>query len=180
MKQEVRAPAVRKNGKSRRSAHGNVPHCEAPPATDESPEADPLGPKLLAIRKRLRMNQKQFAEAIGTSQSALVTYEKTQREPPVRILCKAARLADLSLDELLLSPIDSCHYRAQSWLQGEALKRRLLELATMERASLDLDEDRWLKVMRFLFMTGAQVRTNEMPFRIVVALCQTPDDGTPE
>ena len=180
MKQEVRAHAVRKTGKSRRSAHGNVPHCEAPPATDESSEVDPLGPKLRVIRNRLGMNQAKFSEAIGSSQSALVAYEKARREPPAHIICKAARLADLSLDELLLRPIDASHYRAQSWLLGEALKKRLHELATLERASLDLDEDRWLKVMRFLFMTGAQVGANETPLRIVIALDQTPSERAPE
>jgi transcriptional regulator with XRE-family HTH domain len=145
-------------------------------ASDEHGETrdfSELGPRLLALRKSLRMNQVKFSEVIGCSQGALVNYERSQRDPPFRIVREAARFGGLSIDELALSAEEAGRYRVRAWQQAEALKQRLIQLAALEGTSLEMDGDRWNRVMELLLKSGARVGTDEGPLHIILALCQT-------
>lgn len=64
-----------------------------------------LGEKLLKIRESFGDSQAAFLERLGNPESILQTsisaYEKGKREPPLLILLKYSRLANLSLEVLV-------------------------------------------------------------------------------
>ena len=70
-----------------------------------SPRNKPLllSPKLLAIRKRLRMSQTEMARALELKvhYSAVSNYELGTREPDLIIVLRYARLADVPMEILV-------------------------------------------------------------------------------
>lgn len=48
-----------------------------------------LGMRFLRLRKRENLTQTEFAQKVGTSQSAYATYEGDQRDPPSRVVAAA-------------------------------------------------------------------------------------------
>jgi DNA-binding XRE family transcriptional regulator len=61
-----------------------------------------LPEKLKAIREHLGLSQSEIAIEIGvTDRSSVSGYERGEREPPLPILLKYARLAGISTDELI-------------------------------------------------------------------------------
>ena len=87
---------------------------------------------------------------------------------------EAARLGDLSIDEFALDAEGASRYRVRAWQQAEALKQRLIELAILEGISLDMDSDRWNRVMQILLINGARIGANERLLEIFLIL-QTSD-----
>lgn len=146
-------------------------------AVHERVQADqsiPLGTKLRDLRKQLRQSQTQFAEALGCSKRTLLTYETLRREPPFRVIREAARLGDLSIDEFALDAEAAGRYRVRAWQQAEALKQRLIELAILKGVSLDMDSDRWNRVMEILLVNGAHIGPDVRLLEIFLIL-QTSD-----
>ena len=152
--------------------------CDA--AFQKSAVADgevPLGTRLRDLRKQLGLSQAKFAEALGCTRRTLLTYETLRREPPFRIIREAARLSDLSIDELALGAEGASRYRVRAWQQAESLKQRLIEMATLQGISLEMDSDRWNRVMQILLMNGARIGANERLLEIFLIL-QCPDKPT--
>lgn len=141
---------------------------------DQADQSIPLGTKLRDLRKQLRLSQAQFAEALGCSRRTLLTYETLRGELPFRVIREAARLGDLSIDEFALDAEGASRYRVRAWQQAEALKQRLIELAILEGISLDMDSDRWNRVMQILLINGARIGANERLLEIFLIL-QTSD-----
>ena len=59
-----------------------------------------------AIRKSLNCTQTAFAEVLGIGFRTYVRYESGERDAPVSVLVKLARLGNISLDRLLTTPVD--------------------------------------------------------------------------
>ena len=58
--------------------------------------------KLRTIRESLEMSQSEIADALGVDNRASISgYERGEREPPLPILLKYARLAGISTDLLI-------------------------------------------------------------------------------
>ncbi|MCX5828727.1 MAG: helix-turn-helix transcriptional regulator [Deltaproteobacteria bacterium] len=63
-----------------------------------------LGAKIRAVRKTLKLNQKQFALEIGLESAVAISqYEKNKREPDINRLKKISELGNISLNELMNS-----------------------------------------------------------------------------
>jgi transcriptional regulator with XRE-family HTH domain len=61
-----------------------------------------LPEKLRAIRERLEMSQSEIAREIGIENRATISgYERGDREPPLPVLLRYARLAGISTDVLI-------------------------------------------------------------------------------
>lgn len=133
-----------------------------------------LGTRLRDLRKQLGLSQAKFAEALGCTRRTLLTYETLRREPPFRIIREAARLSDLSIDEIALGAEDASRYRVRAWQQTESLKQRFIEMATLQGISLEMDSDRWTRVMQILLMNGVRIGENERLLEIFLIL-QSPD-----
>ncbi|MGE3692394.1 MAG: helix-turn-helix domain-containing protein [Novosphingobium sp.] len=137
-------------------------------------EEVPLGTRLRDLRKQMGLSQAKFAEALGCTRRTLLTYETLRREPPFRVIREAARQGDLSIDELTLGAEEASRYRLRAWQQAEALKQRLIELASLKGFPLDMDSDRWNRVLQILLANGANVGGNERLLEIFLIL-QTSD-----
>lgn len=76
----------------------------APTMLDEMPskkiESD-FGRRLLALRKARGLTQEQLAEAIGSTQRAISSYETEVSYPPVPMIADLARSLGITTDELL-------------------------------------------------------------------------------
>jgi len=72
-----------------------------------------LGEKLLQIRNGLNLSQNEMLERLGLSdkvfRSAVSGYELGKREPPLPVLLKFARLANVYVDVLIDDDIDLPH-----------------------------------------------------------------------
>jgi transcriptional regulator with XRE-family HTH domain len=60
-----------------------------------------FGQRLRRIRKLRGFTQVELAEAIGSSQRAICSYEQDRTAPPAHLLPKLAQALSLSLDELM-------------------------------------------------------------------------------
>lgn len=65
-----------------------------------------LGRKLALIRTRLGMTQPELIKALGVKgeplyPSSISLYEAGKREPPLLVLLKYARLADVTMEQLV-------------------------------------------------------------------------------
>ena len=56
---------------------------------------------LKEIRKRKGVSQKELAELLGITPSALCQYEKGKRTPKIALLIKISEVFDCTLDELM-------------------------------------------------------------------------------
>jgi len=69
-----------------------------------------LGEKLLQIRESFGDSQSAFLERLGNPEAILQTsisaYERGRREPPLLILLKYARIANVSTDILINDSLD--------------------------------------------------------------------------
>ncbi|MEN6316619.1 MAG: helix-turn-helix transcriptional regulator [Clostridiaceae bacterium] len=69
-----------------------------------------LGDRIRNIRKRLKLNQADFALKIGLeSPMAISSYENNQTEPDISKLIKISEIGNISLDELLTGKAPSKH-----------------------------------------------------------------------
>lgn len=121
-----------------------------------------LGERIRHIRKKLRLNQAQFAAALGIKSGTSVSkYEDDQRRPGKNVLQEIARLGNVSVDRLLdlaagkpreesgettlsLSTGRACPLNGSNGGNGrntEALEmcRRVLESGTAYAAVLELN-----------------------------------------
>lgn len=57
-------------------------------------------------RKINRLTQKQLAEKLGITDSAITKYEKGEREPKIETLIKIAEVLNVPIEQLLSSPAD--------------------------------------------------------------------------
>ena len=57
-------------------------------------------PRIKEFRKLKKWTQKEFAEMVGTSQSALSAYETGEREPMLSTCTRISEALDVSLEEL--------------------------------------------------------------------------------
>ena len=57
-------------------------------------------PRIKEFRKLKNWTQKEFAEMVGTSQSALSAYETGEREPMLSTCLRISEVLDVSLEEL--------------------------------------------------------------------------------
>ncbi|MGF6990381.1 transcriptional regulator with XRE-family HTH domain [Lachnospiraceae bacterium PM6-15] len=60
-----------------------------------------LGSKISNLRKKLKMNQREFAKAIGVSNGAVAMWETNKRQPDLETLLKLANFFNVSTDYLL-------------------------------------------------------------------------------
>jgi transcriptional regulator with XRE-family HTH domain len=60
-----------------------------------------FGARLIAARKARGLTQTQLADAIGTSQRAISSYESTTAHPPAPVIAKMSAALGITADELL-------------------------------------------------------------------------------
>jgi len=60
-----------------------------------------LGARVTVLRKARGMTQAELARAIGVSQQAVFAYELGERRISVLVLCKLARVFNVSVEELI-------------------------------------------------------------------------------
>ena len=60
-----------------------------------------IGENIQQIRKKMGMNQLEFSKLLYIDQSSLSRYENGRYVPGVDVLLKVAKLADISLQDLL-------------------------------------------------------------------------------
>ena len=93
---------------------------------------DYLGPRIRNLSKAMQMSQKELAEILGISRSAVASYENGARYPDYSTLVKIASYFQVSVDYLL--GIDT---KSNRYLQYE----RLEEIAQMlDAAPIDPEE----------------------------------------
>lgn len=61
-----------------------------------------IGERFREIRRGKNLKQTEFSQAIGISQSALVSYERGEREPPAAAIASLCKTFDVSPDWALL------------------------------------------------------------------------------
>lgn len=69
-----------------------------------------IGENLFSVRKSLGMTQKEAAEKIGITATALSAYEKGKRAPSLEVLCDIAKFYGVSLDLICgidVKPLDA-------------------------------------------------------------------------
>lgn len=71
------------------------------------------------LRKSKKLTQAQFAEKVGLTRSVIGAYEEGRAEPKLQSLMIMAQYFDVSLDDLLLTPIDSS---LETSFQGSPLR----------------------------------------------------------
>lgn len=62
---------------------------------------DNIGDRIKKIRKELSLSQKEFAKALGISQSAVSSYEKKQRTPPESLIRLIVGIYNININYLL-------------------------------------------------------------------------------
>jgi transcriptional regulator with XRE-family HTH domain len=60
-----------------------------------------FGPRLLALRKARGLTQEQLAEATGSTQRAISSYETQASYPPAPVLAELAQGLGVTIDELM-------------------------------------------------------------------------------
>jgi DNA-binding XRE family transcriptional regulator len=76
-------------------------------ASRKRPTPKELPGKLRLIRERLGLSQSEIARELGLENRASISgYERGEREPPLPILLKYARLAGISTDVLIDDKLD--------------------------------------------------------------------------
>jgi transcriptional regulator with XRE-family HTH domain len=60
-----------------------------------------FGPRLLALRKARGLTQEQLAEATGSTQRAISSYETQASYPPAPVLAELAQGLSVTIDELM-------------------------------------------------------------------------------
>ena len=70
-----------------------------------------LSENLKTIRKNLKCTQGTISEVLGIGFRTYVRYEAGERDAPVSLLVKMARLGELSLDRLLTTKFFSKSYK---------------------------------------------------------------------
>lgn len=78
-----------------------------------------LAGNLKFLRKSKKLTQAQFAEKVGLTRSVIGAYEEGRAEPKLQSLLIMAQYFDVSLDDFLLSPIDS---NLETSFQGSPLR----------------------------------------------------------
>ena len=75
----------------------------------QRPRPKYLGKKLLQIRQRAGISQAEMVKRLGfksVHQAHISGYERGEREPPLPVLLKYARLANISTDVLIDDKLD--------------------------------------------------------------------------
>tara|TARA_B100000963_G_scaffold340008_1_gene338231 strand:- start:22 stop:786 length:765 start_codon:yes stop_codon:yes gene_type:complete len=78
-----------------------------------------LAGNLKFLRKSKKLTQAQFAEKVGLTRSVIGAYEEGRAEPKLQSLLIMSQFFDLSLDDFLLTPIDS---NIETSFQGSPLR----------------------------------------------------------
>jgi transcriptional regulator with XRE-family HTH domain len=65
------------------------------------PPGSPFGERLYKLRKERGMTQSELAEAIGSSQRAISSYETVVEHPPASVIVKLAKVLRVSTDDML-------------------------------------------------------------------------------
>lgn len=60
-----------------------------------------LGERLKELREDKNLTQKQIAEKLNINSVTYLHYEKSQREPPLSLLCDMAKFYGVTVDYLL-------------------------------------------------------------------------------
>ena len=100
--------------------------------TISSDNIQEIGARLLELRKKLCLSQKELAEKLGMkSYQSLQTYEKGNIEPPLAVITGIASLAGVSTDWILMGNVSmgkqcvpgSLEYEVLAELEGMPKKK---------------------------------------------------------
>ena len=61
-----------------------------------------FGERLVELRRKNKISQRQLGSLLDLSQSAIAKYERNESEPDIRTLIRMAEIFDVSIDTLLL------------------------------------------------------------------------------
>jgi len=79
-----------------------------------------LAGKIIATRKKMGLNQSDFARLIGISMRGLQTYERREREPRSSVLKKIAEAGSVTVDWLLSEEEEPTHkLKTEKWMAAE-------------------------------------------------------------
>lgn len=73
-----------------------------------------IGEKILILREKLNMKQKELANLAGITEATLSRYENNKREPRGEIVTRLAKVLNVSTDYLLDNEISSQDYNSLS------------------------------------------------------------------
>ena len=93
-----------------------------------------LAGRFRALRNKVNLSQKDFAQTIGVSQSVIAEIERGSREPSRSVLVAIAEKYRVSLDWLLLGVGSMEGARPKEDPEVEALKKEIAELEEKIRA----------------------------------------------
>ncbi len=80
-----------------------------------------LGEKIMILRKKHKISQRQFAEILGISHANFPNYESNRYKPSLEMLVKIADYFNVSLDSLVRDEVNDASFIIQD--------REILELA---------------------------------------------------
>ena len=117
--------------------------------------------KIAATRKRLRMSQRGFAEALETSQSNVSKYESGEQKPSPALFMKLAKLAEGEVDSLLFLEMGGV---PASWFLGEdGSGTGAVPVAVAEEAVRKAKEDRAAELTASDFIQGLTNESRSVP-----------------
>ena len=97
-----------------------------------------LADRFRALRSKVNLSQKDFAQSIGVSQSVIAEIERGSREPSRSVLVAIAEKYQVSLDWLLLGVGSSDSVQRKENPEVEALKK---EIALLEDKIRELEAE---------------------------------------
>lgn len=93
------------------------------------PRPTRLAEKLLGIRQELQISQNEIISRLGISgeltQARISAYERGVREPPLLVLLKYARIANVSVEALIDDELDLPE-KLPSHPKSEGIKRKIV------------------------------------------------------
>lgn len=93
-----------------------------------------LADRFRALRNKVNLSQKDFAQTIGVSQSVIAEIERGSREPSRSVLVAIAEKYQISLDWLLLGVGSGDVAQRKDDPEVEALKKEIAEMEDTIRA----------------------------------------------
>lgn len=93
-----------------------------------------LADRFRALRNKVNLSQKDFAQTIGVSQSVIAEIERGSREPSRSVLVAIAEKYQISLDWLLLGVGSGDVVQRKEDPEVEALKKEIAEMEDTIRA----------------------------------------------
>ena len=93
-----------------------------------------LADRFRALRNKVNLSQKDFAQTIGVSQSVIAEIERGSREPSRSVLVAIAEKYQISLDWLLLGVGSGDVAQRKEDPEVEALKKEIAEMEDTIRA----------------------------------------------